>query len=141
MSSQETPLSIPPCSLVWFRNDLRVLDNEALNEARKNLRGERLRVVALYIISPKDYEEYGYGPKKVDFILRSLRALGKSLQSLRIPLLIRVAEDPSQIPSIVSPPPAARAADGCLDFFFSFFSVCAGPGNCTGGKCCASIGE
>jgi deoxyribodipyrimidine photo-lyase len=84
--------------LVWFRTDLRVRDNPALHAAAASAtRG----VVALYVISPKDWERHDDAPVKVDFILRNLRELSKELEARNIALLVETAAHFSDVPALV----------------------------------------
>ena len=82
--------------LVWFRTDLRVVDNPALHHACGSAdRG----VVALFVITAKQWRGHDWGANKVDFILRNLDSLSKSLKKLNIPLLVRSAGTFTQVPS------------------------------------------
>ncbi|WED23588.1 deoxyribodipyrimidine photo-lyase [Vibrio sp. JC009] len=68
--------------LVWFRRDLRTLDNTALVEATKS--GQP--VIALYIATPEQWQAHQHSPVQADLILRRLSELKQQLQSLNIPL-------------------------------------------------------
>ncbi len=75
--------------IVWFRNDLRVTDNEALSRAA----AECDQVVPLYIfnsdqISRTDFASRKIGPRRIQFILESLTDLKMSLNSLGAELLV-----------------------------------------------------
>ena len=50
-------------NLIWFRNDLRLADNPALNYAMQ----EGKKTVALFIIHPSQHEHHGEGPAKLEF--------------------------------------------------------------------------
>lgn len=87
-------------SLIWFRNDLRVHDNTALHAATKpgqNPDG----CVALFVIPPTQWKRHDYAPVRVDFILRNLVILSKSLEALSIPLRIIHADQESEIPNLI----------------------------------------
>ena len=73
--------------LYWLRNDLRSTDNTALNAAMAN--GP---TVALYVLSPAQWQAHHDSPNKVDFWLRNLHALRDELNALGVPLLIRQVE-------------------------------------------------
>jgi deoxyribodipyrimidine photo-lyase len=75
-------------SLVWFRNDLRVDDNPALQAAC-----ERGDVVGAYMPAPAQWRSHGMGANRTAFLLRTLHALAGSLAALNIPLLIRTCDD------------------------------------------------
>src|SRR5690554_1626626 len=69
--------------LVWFRSDLRLEDNPALFHARQQ--GE---VVAVFVHSPEQWQEHGWGDLKTAFVLSNLHALAQQLRQLNIPLKI-----------------------------------------------------
>ncbi len=71
--------------LVWFRSDLRVHDNIALDEAcRRATNG----VVAAFVICPDQWTEHDWADTRVDFVLRNLAELSAKLNDLRIPMKI-----------------------------------------------------
>ncbi|MFP3519618.1 deoxyribodipyrimidine photo-lyase, partial [Pseudomonas sp. SIMBA_077] len=72
--------------LIWLRSDLRLHDNTALCAAT-----QRGPTVAVYLLSPEQWQAHDDAPCKVDFWLRNLQSLSKSLGRLNIPLLIRSA--------------------------------------------------
>lgn len=80
--------------LIWLRSDLRQHDNTAL--AAAVARGP---TVAVYLLSPQQWLEHDDAPCKVDFWLRNLDELSKSLAALNIPLLIRTAAHWDQAPA------------------------------------------
>ena len=59
-------------SVMWFRRDLRLADNEALCAAAKSG-----RVTPLFVIDPTLFERAG--APRVAFMLRNLRALNDSM--------------------------------------------------------------
>lgn len=69
---------------VWFRNDLRTIDNPALSSAlcSKN------RVFGFYIYTPKQLEQHHVGKVKRHFILQNVVCLKNELQNIGIPLVI-----------------------------------------------------
>lgn len=74
--------------LVWFRNDLRTLDNTALHEACK---GER--VIGVYCFDPRHFTigPFGFGktgPYRAQFLIETVSALRRALQELHIPLFV-----------------------------------------------------
>jgi deoxyribodipyrimidine photo-lyase len=73
-------------ALVWFRSDLRTADNPALLRA---CQVAKKVVLGVFLITPGQWRAHGWGPPKVDFILRCTTALSDELQRLGIPLLIR----------------------------------------------------
>lgn len=68
--------------LVWFRNDLRTLDNPALFHASKSTKP----VIAIYIATPEQWLSHDDAPAKIDFWRRNLADLKKSLAELNISL-------------------------------------------------------
>ena len=75
--------------LVWFRNDLRVHDNESL----MNAINENNTVIAVYCFDPRHFEKTGFGFKKTEkfrakFLIESVKALKHNLEKLNIPLLV-----------------------------------------------------
>lgn len=87
-------------SVVWFRGDLRVNDNAALSAAAaENASGG---IVGLYVISPGDWLRHGVGGNRVAFTLACLADLSQNLRKLNIPLLIRTAKVPGDVPGIVA---------------------------------------
>src|SRR5207253_3426452 len=82
--------------LIWLRSDLRLHDNTALTAAA--VCGP---TVAVYFLSPEQWQVHDDAPCKVDFWLRNLRELSKALGELNIPLLIRHAPTWAQIPHVL----------------------------------------
>ncbi|MCT8470062.1 deoxyribodipyrimidine photo-lyase [Chromohalobacter canadensis] len=70
--------------LMWFRSDLRTLDNRALHAA-----AERGPVIAVFLTSLPQWQRHDHGANKVDFWLRGVAALREHLAGLNIPLLQR----------------------------------------------------
>ncbi len=69
--------------LVWLRNDLRTIDNSALHHAMQQ--GPTL---ALYILSPVQWQLHDEAAIKLDFRLRNLQQLAERLQLLNVPLIV-----------------------------------------------------
>lgn len=89
-------------SILWFRNDLRLHDNEALSDALDH----NDEVVPLYILDPRIYKgktKYGF-PKtarfRLQFILESLEDLRKNLRDLGSDLIVREGLPEEVIPVI-----------------------------------------
>lgn len=88
--------------IVWFRNDLRVTDNEALAMAAKECDG----ILPVYVMEREYLHEnqYGsrkFGSKRVRFILESLADLKKSLIGLGNDLFVFVGNPGEIIPALV----------------------------------------
>lgn len=80
--------------LVWLRNDLRTADNSALTQAMHN--GS---TVALYVLSPKQWQLHNDAPIKINFQLRNLQALAQHLAKLNVPLLLLKCDEWRDIPN------------------------------------------
>lgn len=78
-------------SIVWFRSDLRVHDNECLNAAHN----ESMSVLNVYCFDPRDYgkSSSGFdktGPYRASFLLESVSDLRRSLRDRGSDLVVRV---------------------------------------------------
>lgn len=82
--------------LIWLRSDLRLHDNTALCAAT-----QRGPTVAVYLLSPEQWQAHDDAPCKVDFWLRNLQHLSTALGRLNIPLLIRSAATWDQAPHVL----------------------------------------
>ncbi|RZL61701.1 MAG: deoxyribodipyrimidine photo-lyase, partial [Pedobacter sp.] len=87
--------------LVWFRNDLRLHDNEMLVEAI----AKSDSILPVYIVDPRIFEETKYGTLKTgsiraQFILESVGALRNSLKQIGGNLLIAKGEPEEIIPAL-----------------------------------------
>uniref|UniRef100_A0A2P2L6C2 Photolyase/cryptochrome alpha/beta domain-containing protein n=1 Tax=Rhizophora mucronata TaxID=61149 RepID=A0A2P2L6C2_RHIMU len=106
-SPLQTPLSLGPrrssdpsngaairrASIVWFRNDLRVHDNECLTAANN----ESISVLPVYCFDPRDYgkSSSGFdktGPYRANFLIQSVSDLRKNLQARGSDLVVRVGQ-------------------------------------------------
>ncbi|MCL9780827.1 deoxyribodipyrimidine photo-lyase [Vibrio sp. S4M6] len=74
--------------IIWFRRDLRTIDNPALHEAYS--KGVR---EAIYIATPKQWEQHKLSPLQADFIERHVNHLNHELHSLGIKLACLEATD------------------------------------------------
>ena len=83
--------------LMWFRTDLRVTDNTALNAAM-----QAGPTAAVFLLSPGQWHRHDDAPCKVDFWLRNLHALKDALAKLNVPLLVRQADDWSAAPQVMA---------------------------------------
>ncbi|MEZ1318902.1 deoxyribodipyrimidine photo-lyase [Pseudomonas fluorescens] len=82
--------------LIWLRSDLRLHDNTALSAA-----AGRGPCVAVYLLSPEQWQVHDDAPCKVDFWLRNLGELSQALDKLNIPLLIRTASHWDDAPEVL----------------------------------------
>lgn len=89
-----------PPVLVWFRNNLRIHDNEALVKAAKN--GP---VLAVYLFNPNDFKPgpLGFarmGKFRLKFLLQALQQLQQNLSKYNIPLLVQTKHATLALPEI-----------------------------------------
>lgn len=75
--------------IVWFRRDLRVLDNRALTAAMES----REPVIALYISTPEQWLQHHLSARQSDLLFRRLGELQKQLRALNIPLIYDEVDD------------------------------------------------
>ncbi|KAL6957902.1 1,3-beta-glucanosyltransferase [Sarracenia purpurea var. burkii] len=92
-SDPSNAAGIRRASIVWFRNDLRVHDNECLNSANN----ESMSVLPVYCFDPRDYgkSSSGFdktGPYRATFLIESVSDLKKSLQSRGSDLVVRIGK-------------------------------------------------
>ncbi len=72
--------------LIWFRRDLRIDDNPALDKAIEDARLTQEPLVALYTATPKQWGEHHMAPMQADLIHRRLGELRGDLEGLGVPL-------------------------------------------------------
>ena len=88
-------------SLIWFRNDLRLHDNEALAKA-----SQAESILPVYIFDPRHFETTSFGfPKtgshRADFLLESLENLKSNLQNHNLDLVIRMGKPEEVLPELI----------------------------------------
>ncbi|XP_026431704.1 cryptochrome DASH, chloroplastic/mitochondrial-like isoform X2 [Papaver somniferum] len=89
-------------SIVWFRNDLRVLDNEALYRAWMSSQS----VLPVYFIDPRNFGTTHYfgfpktGASRAQFLIECLADLRKNLMKRGLNLVIRHGKPEDILPSI-----------------------------------------
>lgn len=81
----------------WFKMDLRTADNRALSLASAKAKEAGVPLIALYVVSPLDWEAHLTGPIRVDFTLRTLEVLKADLAKLDIPLHIEMVEKRKEV--------------------------------------------
>ena len=87
--------------LVWFRNDLRITDNNSLYNAC----ADNERVIGIYCLDPRYFETTIYGFKKTEkfrakFLLESLTELRENLAEKNISLLVYYGYPEKIIPAV-----------------------------------------
>ena len=83
--------------LVWLRADLRIKDNPALKAACKSSE----EVHAVYIFSKNQLASHNEANVKIDFIIKNLFLLEKSLSELNIPLTILQSDGFNEDPKLI----------------------------------------
>ncbi|MEL6305545.1 MAG: deoxyribodipyrimidine photo-lyase, partial [Bacteroidota bacterium] len=88
--------------LLWFRNDLRTIDHQGLNEA-----GKAESVIAVYCFDPRHYADTAYGFKKTEkfrakFLLETVKELRQNLAKLNITLLVHHDKPEIVLPKITA---------------------------------------
>jgi deoxyribodipyrimidine photo-lyase len=89
--------------LVWFRNDLRIHDNEILLEATRKAD----KVLPVYCFDPYYFQQNAEGTPKTGalrarFLLESVADLRKNLQALGSELIIRTGDPAEILPQLAS---------------------------------------
>ncbi|MFT8258998.1 MAG: deoxyribodipyrimidine photo-lyase [Candidatus Symbiodolus clandestinus] len=86
--------------LMWFREDLRINDNPALQAACSD---PQARVLALFIATPVQWKMHRMAPRQADFLQRHLLTLQQKLAELHIPFwylqIPRFTEIPEKLAS------------------------------------------
>ena len=88
-------------SLIWFGNNLRIHDNEALH-----LAGRADRLIAVYFFDPRQFQIGPFGFKKTErfrakFLLESVHQLKTNLEQHNISLLVHHEKPEDRIPELV----------------------------------------
>ncbi|PSR97224.1 DNA photolyase, FAD-binding/Cryptochrome [Coniella lustricola] len=86
----------------WFKMDLRVRDNSSLSLAAAKAREAGVPLIALYIVSPQDWEAHLTAAIRVDFMLRTVKVLQADLDKLDIPLHVEVVERRKEVPGRIA---------------------------------------
>jgi deoxyribodipyrimidine photo-lyase len=87
--------------LIWFTNNLRAHDNEALTEASKN----HNNVIAVYFFDPRQFATSSFrfkktGKYRAKFLIETVEDLKQNLQNLNITLLVFQDQPEKMISSI-----------------------------------------
>lgn len=89
-------------AIVWFRQDLRLHDNEALTDAL----AQAFEVIPVYVFDTRTFKgstEYGFpktGIYRANFILEAVKDLQRTLRKLGSDLIIRIGKPEEEIFSI-----------------------------------------
>ena len=68
-------------NIIWFRKDLRIIDNPALSSAI-----QQGKCIAVYISTPAQWQQHNMAHIQIDFIERHVNLLAIQLSELNIPL-------------------------------------------------------
>lgn len=71
--------------LMWFRTDLRVLDNPALMHSRRD---DEEATLAIYFVTEVQWQQHDLGERRINLMKQAACNLRQSLDELGIPLLI-----------------------------------------------------
>ncbi|KAL4763457.1 deoxyribodipyrimidine photo-lyase PHR1 [Aspergillus foveolatus] len=85
-SAQRNAITANAAVVHWFKSDLRLHDNRALQMAYKVAREHKLPLIGLYLLSPEDLTAHLSSPARVDLTLRTLEQLKRDLGELDVPL-------------------------------------------------------
>lgn len=85
--------------VMWFRTDLRMNDNRALEQASQLAHEMNIPIIGLYIASPQDYKAHLKSSAKIDFIYRHLKCLRERLADLDIPLHVEEVPNRRDVPA------------------------------------------
>jgi deoxyribodipyrimidine photo-lyase len=99
--SERENIEVKGAVVHWYKCDLRIQDNKALHLASEKAREKGVPLIAIYIISPQDFEAHLTAPVRVDFILRNLQVLKEDLAVLDIPLHVETIDKRKSIPGRV----------------------------------------
>jgi deoxyribodipyrimidine photo-lyase len=79
--------------LVWFREDLRVIDNTALHHAAVRCKDG---IAAVYLMDTEFWKKHDTAACRIEFTLRGLAILRDDLKKLQIPLLVLQIDNTSK---------------------------------------------
>ena len=82
----------------WFRRDLRLTDNTALNAAAAAADGQ---VVTVYILNRWEKPHHWAGPNRQEFLCASLRSLAKNLETVGGALIIRSGDAVAELEKLL----------------------------------------
>lgn len=81
-------------NMMWFKSDLRILDNPALHASM--LSGP---TIAVYFVSEKQWQKHALSPAKISLIIQQLTLLERELASLNVPLIVQKTECFKSLPN------------------------------------------
>ena len=92
--------------LVWFRNDLRIHDNESLYQASQEAQQKGVQIFPIYCFDPKHFTKTSFGFEKTGafrakFLIESVANLRENLRSLNSDLIVRFGKPESIISELI----------------------------------------
>ena len=84
--------------LIWYRSDLRVHDHPALKTAMH----EDARVIAVYCLTPQQWQRHCWSKARLSLALRQVQQLNEALAALNVPLIVVNTDSLSGIPDALS---------------------------------------
>lgn len=84
-------------NIVWFRNDLRITDNPALNAALES----DAKPLAVFIRTRKQWQQHAWGENKINFVEQCLDSLAGQLKTLNIQLTILECDWFQEVPKLL----------------------------------------
>ncbi|KAF8937338.1 FAD binding domain of DNA photolyase-domain-containing protein [Dissophora ornata] len=122
VKKEAPPPVITKNTLMWFRNDLRLQDNKALHAASQRVKlGDKKCLIALYVVSEAEWAGHDEAPVKIDFWMRNLATLKRSLDNLNIPLIVKRAPSGLDVVRLVES--AAKDVDASHVFWNAEYLV------------------
>ncbi|GEA50698.1 deoxyribodipyrimidine photo-lyase [Vibrio inusitatus NBRC 102082] len=91
--------------LIWFRRDLRTLDNTALIDAIRAVsdsQDDNQGLLALFVVTPEQWQEHHLSPMQADLIRLRLLTLSTELKALNISLAVETVDNFSNCPSLIT---------------------------------------
>ncbi len=79
--------------LYWFRTDLRLDDNPALEAAINKAIELECPLITTFIETPKQWEKHNKAPIQIDLIERHLALMQQKLADFKVPLLVSCVDD------------------------------------------------
>lgn len=90
-------------TIVWFKNDLRIMDNPALYfAAQQSAENSQNQLLAVYVFCLKEFRTHQFSDCKIMLIIEAIRKLQGDLNKYGIPLLVCFEDDSSKVPFVVA---------------------------------------
>ena len=86
-------------TLIWFRDDLRTTDHSALQAA---VESDSSALHAVFLLTPSTWQEHGWGPPRVAYVLKTLQSLSGELRACGITLHVLQAKSYTDAPEQIT---------------------------------------